>query len=311
MAATNNLDMPRSGKFAGNPVAVERTVIVRAGLGSTARIVQRTELTSHRITADAPILIRVERGYKLIRWSGGQVFAEAGDAVALAPGEVFDITNSLSDDGEYEAFWVVWDASLIADFAEGSVAKPIEKAHLFRQMEPQFRLSYEAALSALSDPASFPEPIARHKLTELLLWLEQNGTHFKLSHDTSARSRVRRLISSETSRRWTSPEIAHTLGLSEATMRRRLAEEKVSLRELLQDVRMTQALTLLQSTDISVLDVGLAVGYDSASRFAVRFRERFGFAPSTIRGQKRDRYDVACRVPSESGPSLQNDSHAG
>ena len=303
--------MPRFSKLAGNPVAVERTVIVRAGLGSTARIVQRTELTSHRITADAPILIRVERGYKRIRWSGGQVFAEAGDAVALAPGGVFDITNSLSEEGEYEAFWVVWDASLIADFAVGSAAKSIEKAHLFRQMEPQFRVSYDAALSSLSDPASFPEAIARHKLTELLLWMEQNGARFKLSDDRSAQSRVRRLIGSETSKRWTSTEIAHTLGLSEATLRRRLAEENVSLRELLQDVRMTQALTLLQSTDISVLDVGLAVGYDSASRFAVRFRERFGFAPSTIRGQKRDRYEVRCTVPAESGRSLQGMSHAG
>ncbi len=303
--------MPRSSNFTGNPVAVERTVIVRAGLGSTARIVQRTELTSHRVTADAPILIRVERGSKLIRWPGGQVSAEAGDAVALAPGGVFDITNSLSEEGEYEAFWVVWDASLIADFAAGSVTKPIEKAHLFRQMKPQFRNSYDAALASLSDPASFPEAIARHKLTELLLWLEQNGARFKLADDSSAQSRVRRLISSETSKRWSSIEIAHTLGLSEATLRRRLAEENVSLRELLQDVRMTQALTLLQSTDISVLDVGLAVGYDSASRFAVRFRERFGFAPSTIRGQKRDRHDVAWKVPSEAGRSLQSSGHAG
>ncbi len=129
--------MPRPS----NPVSIERTVTVRAGLGSTARIVQRTELTSHRITADAPILIRVERGCKLIRWSGGQVFAEAGDAVALAPGGVFDITNSLSHEGDYEAFWVVWDASLISGFAAGSKAEPIEQAHLFRQLEPQFRAS--------------------------------------------------------------------------------------------------------------------------------------------------------------------------
>ena len=52
---------------------------------------------------------------------------------------------------------------------------------------------------------------------------------------------------------------------------------------------MTHAPILLQSTVVLVLDVGLAVGYDSAPRFAVRFRERFGFSPSAIRGQKRDR----------------------
>ena len=280
--------MPRPNKQE-NPVSFERTINVRAGLGSTARIVQRTELTSHRITADAPILIRVERGCKLIRWNGGQIFAQAGDAVALAPGGVFDITNSLSHEEEYEAFWVVWDPSLISSFAASTLTRPIEQAHLFRQMAPQFCGSYDAAVSCLLDPGSFPEPIARHKLTELLLWLEHHGARFTLPDESSARARVRRLVSAETSRRWTSVGIAHILGFSEATLRRRVAEESVTLRELLQDVRMTQALTLLQSTDVSVLDVGLAVGYDSASRFAVRFRERFGFPPSAIRGQKRDR----------------------
>ena len=66
---------------------------------------------------------------------------------------------------------------------------------------------------------------------------------------------------------------------------------------------MTQALTLLQSTDVSVLDVGLAVGYDSASRFAVRFRQRFGFPPSAIRGQKRDRHHSDADVDAPLGRS--------
>ncbi len=280
--------MPRTSK-PENAVSLERTINMRAGLGSTARIVQRAELTSHRITADAPILIRVKRGCKLIRWTGGQIFAEAGDAVALASGGVFDITNSLSNEGEYEAFWVVWDATLISDFAASTGTKPIKQAHLFRQMAPEFCASYDSAVSCLLDTESFPDSIARHKLTELLLWLDHHGARFTLPDESSARARVRKLVSAETSRRWTSIGIAHTLGFSEATLRRRLAEESVTLRELLQDVRMTHALTLLQSTDVSVLDVGLAVGYDSASRFAVRFRERFGFPPSAIRGQKRDR----------------------
>ena len=280
--------MPRPSK-PENAVSLERTINMRAGLGSTARIVQRAELTSHRITADAPILIRVKRGCKLIRWNGGQIFAEAGDAVALASGGVFDITNSLSNEGEYEAFWVVWNTTLISNFAASTGTKPIKQAHLFRQMAPEFCGSYDAAVSCLLDTESFPDLIARHKLNELLLWLDHNGARFTLPDESSARARVRTLVSAETSRRWTSIGIAHTLGFSEATLRRRLAEESVTLRELLQDVRMTHALTLLQSTDVSVLDVGLAVGYDSASRFAVRFRERFGFPRSAIRGQKRDR----------------------
>ncbi len=260
---------------------------VRAGCGSTARISQRSELTSHRVTAEAPILIRVEQGCKLIRWSSGQVLAEAGDAVALAAGGVFDITNRLSPEGRNEAFWVVWDASLIRGIAVESTVQPIQNAHLLRAMQPQLRVSYDAAVASLADPASFPETIARHKLREVLLWIEQTGFRFSLPDERSIGYRVRKLIASEVSKRWTSLEIAHTLAVSEATLRRQLAEQNVGLRELLQDVRMTTALTLLQSTDNSVLDVGLAVGYDSASRFAVRFRERFGFSPSAIRGQNR------------------------
>jgi transcriptional regulator GlxA family with amidase domain len=54
------------------------------------------------------------------------------------------------------------------------------------------------------------------------------------------------------------------------------------------DARMSLALTLLQASDLSVNNIANAVGYSSASRFAVRFRQRFGFAPSAIRGHERN-----------------------
>ncbi|MCU0827909.1 MAG: helix-turn-helix domain-containing protein [Tabrizicola sp.] len=51
---------------------------------------------------------------------------------------------------------------------------------------------------------------------------------------------------------------------------------------------MNRALGLLQTTDNPVQQIAFAVGYASASRFAVRFRARFGLAPSAIRGGDRD-----------------------
>jgi AraC-like DNA-binding protein len=48
---------------------------------------------------------------------------------------------------------------------------------------------------------------------------------------------------------------------------------------------MTSALLLLQSTGLPVGQIALDVGYESASRFAIRFRERFGCAPSAIRAR--------------------------
>jgi AraC-like DNA-binding protein len=52
---------------------------------------------------------------------------------------------------------------------------------------------------------------------------------------------------------------------------------------LLMEMRMGQALRLLQSTDMSIVQVSFSVGYESPSKFAGRFKSRFGFAPSSLR----------------------------
>lgn len=49
---------------------------------------------------------------------------------------------------------------------------------------------------------------------------------------------------------------------------------------------MMRALTLLQVTSWTVAQIAAAVGYDNASRFTARFRERFGFAPTAVRDGK-------------------------
>jgi AraC-like DNA-binding protein len=71
--------------------------------------------------------------------------------------------------------------------------------------------------------------------------------------------------------------------MSEATLRRRLAEKSETLSGILLDLRMSAALSLLQATEDSIAQVALSVGYESPSRFAQRFRERFGFSPSQVR----------------------------
>ena len=83
---------------------------------------------------------------------------------------------------------------------------------------------------------------------------------------------------------WISKDIAQSVAMSEATFRRRLADEGQSFTGILLDVRMTLALTLLQVTDISISKIAYQVGYESASRFSVRFKKRFGFSPTAIRG---------------------------
>ena len=41
---------------------------------------------------------------------------------------------------------------------------------------------------------------------------------------------------------------------------------------------------LLQTTRRTILEIALDCGYESPSRFATRFRERYGMSPSELRG---------------------------
>ena len=95
--------------------------------------------------------------------------------------------------------------------------------------------------------------------------------------------RLRSLIASAPDRDGRAAEACGALGVSEATLRRHLAAEGTSFSAVLADVRMGVALTLLQGSGLAVNRVALEVGYACASRFARRFRKRFGLAPSDLR----------------------------
>jgi AraC-like DNA-binding protein len=130
--------------------------------------------------------------------------------------------------------------------------------------------------------------VARQRVLEVMHWLLEEGIALRSSpQNPSLSAKVRALIAGRLEHAWTADRVAADLALSEATLRRRLAAEGTSLTELLVDARMAAALTLLQATTQPVSHIALSVGYESPSRFAVRFRERFGFAPTAVRGHER------------------------
>jgi len=70
--------------------------------------------------------------------------------------------------------------------------------------------------------------------------------------------------------------------MSGATLRRRLAAEGTSLRDVIAEARLSQAFSLLSTTNLPVKTVALRVGYNSASTFSRRFSERYGVEPSRL-----------------------------
>jgi AraC-like DNA-binding protein len=266
---------------------MEPRIAHRPSVGTTATVLQQQELEFKRLYIDQPVLIVVERGVKSLRWKTGECTIRSGEAVAIAGGQSVDITNRPADDGSYRAHWLVWDAALIAAYADQHLQQPVILHALPICMpEPGFAEAFLRAVESVED-ALIPEEISRHRASEMLLWISMHGGRFEPSQAVALAVKLRRLIGQDLAREWSSASVAAAFAMSEASLRRKLADEHTTLSEVITDSRLSFALNLLQSTDQPVTQVALGVGYQSPSNFAARFRGRFGFPPSAIRGHRR------------------------
>lgn len=81
---------------------------------------------------------------------------------------------------------------------------------------------------------------------------------------------------------WLANEIETKLGMSSATLRRKLRSEGTSLREVLTQARLAKAIELLYSYKLPMKTIASKAGYQSLSTFRERFIQRYGFDPSIL-----------------------------
>ncbi|MBO9689152.1 MAG: helix-turn-helix transcriptional regulator [Mitsuaria chitosanitabida] len=273
-----------------------RTLHARPALGVAAHVMQGEGLEIVRIRVERPALILVDRGFKTVKPErGAAVRAMPGQALLLAGGQTVDFHNRITDGERYEARWLMFGGVVLDDpyylataerLHTGKAAMP--RAQALRRVPPGLADAFERARRALAPDPSLPDTVVRQQLLEVAHWLLAQGLVLRAPmEDARISGRIRAMLSARPEDDWSAAAIARALAMSEATLRRRLAAEGASLRELIADVRMASALVLLQATSRPVSEIASAVGYDSPSRFAVRFRDRFGFAPTAVRGHAR------------------------
>ncbi|ENA3445483.1 helix-turn-helix transcriptional regulator [Yersinia enterocolitica] len=269
---------------------MERTIKFCPGVGSSAHVIQHTELLLTSVYIEHPLLIMVNRGHKVIRWDNQECIVRPGEIVAVSSGQTIDIINGLSTEGLFFSHQLRCDPRLITTFANHPASAGlgvIPGVMPVRDLAPEFINTFGNTFKAISDVGDIPPTIVRHRMLELLLWLAQRGVKFRLNDDHLLSEKVRRCLSIDPHKIWSAAEVAYHMAMSEVVLRRKLAAENILLRDLMIDVRMTSALRLLQGTDWPISLIASQVGYESASRFAERFRKRFGFAPTAIRGHHR------------------------
>lgn len=245
----------------------------------TLTIRQFRRATFKAVNSSQPALIRVLAGTKRVRSILGAMDVGAGGVAVLVPRLDMTIENCPAPDSPYQAQIMIIPEELVGctDRADGDTGNPMRATTRERVVA-----AFDRSAVYARDPA-VPERIRLNAVREVLLWLAEEGIGFGRLRPPLLADRLRAILSANPGREWRSAEAAEMLAVSEPTLRRQLAQNGASFGVLLADVRMSVALGMLQSSDLPVNRVALDVGYACPSRFAVRFRKRFGLAPSSIR----------------------------
>lgn len=256
--------------------------------GGLALFVAHKPQRIHRVPILQPTLLRILRGTKRVFLSTDTLHAEAGQLLALPGGCELDLDN-LPAQGVYVAAVVAFDPDLLTRLRAAHPGLVIDDAGPAQQGATPLvgSASLDAAWAGVMQgwQQGLTDAQLDHRLLELLLALAEHGQLGRLfAHQAQPVSaQVRLLLSLDPAQDWQMAEVAQRLHRSEATLRRQLGAEGRGWRELLEEVRMVTGLGLLQTTALTVNEVAGRCGYDSPSRFAARFRARFGLTPSELR----------------------------
>jgi AraC-like DNA-binding protein len=235
-----------------------------------------------RISADKPRLGVVLSGQKEF-WLGdaGQHFA-AGDVFALPAGVEFDVVNIPPENGgPYET--LLLDIERVPPALHGATMhrKPTRGLDMRVRLTEELveAIGHAAIVLSKSDHAT---ALAEHRLTEVLLLLANEPAAACLFSQSLA-ERVAWLVSGAPSGRWTADRLSRELGVASSTLRRKLAEQGASLRDIQATARMRLAHEMLVAGQGNLAQAASAAGYSSRSHFARRFRQIYGRAPAEVR----------------------------
>ncbi|MFT4256489.1 MAG: helix-turn-helix domain-containing protein [Pseudoxanthomonas sp.] len=247
-----------------------------------ACVAARREHGVRSVNVERPTLAIVLQGRKRVR--------SASQALEFAPGDVFLMLRRCR-----------LDAINIPDAASGlylTLTIP-----LCEQVIEAARLLWTEAAPgdgediARLDSADLADPLlrwtaalragryaeARTALAMLVIDLCRRGhTALLLPPPPSLAGQLHELVLAQPAREWKSHHFEQALGLSGATLRRRLAAENTHLREIVATARLACAIELLYTTRWPVKTIAARVGYRSVSSFTRRFVARYGLEPGRI-----------------------------
>lgn len=244
--------------------------------------------TLQRVPIFATALCRVRQGEKLLQWDDRQMRAGPQHLILMPAGRELGISNFPGLHGHYIADVVTFPGSTLRNFSSRYGQQIMShrralKSDLCVPLDRHTTQAWDQLLASIN--ADAPDALRTHYGEAVLLSLCLGGQAGPLLMDRNDPlcERVQQLVMGSPERDWTVAHVAQHLNLGESTLRRQLANEGDSFRNILESVRLATALQWLQTTSRPIGEIAGASGYASASRFAVRFRSHYGLSPRELR----------------------------
>jgi len=263
--------------------------VSRRNLCGLARPCLRHPQHTQRFRFFDATLLWVVSGRLTLDDGAGRLTADAPSALILVDQHTCAdlLKEPGGDDPRFRSIFLTFAADLLAEFhrhhptaqTTANRSAPFQQVALDDDLESTLQHCVQSI-----EARQISDQRLRYRLMDLLAALSERGHGF--AYDTlqsSTSERLRGLISDAPERHWTAQEASRELAMSEATLRRRLAGEQTRFEHLLVDVRMHHAMMLMQTTAWTIPRIAHACGYKSRTRFAERFKERFGCLPSIVR----------------------------
>jgi AraC-like DNA-binding protein len=248
----------------------------------------RRALTLPRVPVFVSTLCRVRQGEKLLQWDDREMRAGPNHLILMPAGRELGISNFPGPHGHYIADAVTFPVSTLRNFSTRYSQQIMScrgglKTDLCVPLDRHTTQAWEQLLAAINGNA--PQALCTHYGEAVLLSLCLGGQvgPLLMGRNDPLCERVQQLVMASPERDWTVASIAQHMNLGESTLRRQLAKEGNSFRNILEGVRLSTALQRLQTTSRPIGEIAGACGYASASRFAVRFRSHYGLSPRELR----------------------------
>ncbi|ENX33447.1 hypothetical protein F889_02107 [Acinetobacter colistiniresistens] len=211
-----------------------------------------------------------------------QIELNVGDLFIIKPDTVADTMNIPDPEtGEYLTILVPMCEEVI-HAAQMIWAKPITD-----KTESILRFSITDFAESLVEwqTALFQQDLVKARLciAAILVQLcQQHCADVLILPSPKLATQIYHWVIDDPQHQWQSSEIEMRLGLSSATLRRKLSHEQTSLREVITHARLSHALELLYTNKLPMKTIAAKSGYQSVATFRERFMQRYQVDPAVL-----------------------------